>query len=133
MEYNMGSILTTLVPSIVNKAMDFIGDRFKSDEEKQAIKAKLEMEVKQQVENAWNQEQQELTKRLSLDMESDSWLSKNIRPLTLIYLMLLFTLAFFRDIPEQTLELLQNLLMTVFVFYFGSRTLEKVTKMIRFK
>ena len=129
----MGSILTTLVPSIVNKAMDFIGDRFKSDEEKQAIKAKLEMEVKQQVENAWNQEQQELTKRLSLDMESDSWLSKNIRPLTLIYLMLLFTLAFFRDIPEQTLELLQNLLMTVFVFYFGSRTLEKVTKMIRFK
>ena len=129
----MGSILTTLVPSIVNKAMTFIDDRFKSDEEKQAIKTKLEMEVKQQVENAWNQEQQELTKRLSLDMESDSWLSKNIRPLTLVYLMLLFTLAFFRDIPNQTLELLQNLLMTVFVFYLGSRTLEKVTKMVRFK
>ena len=127
----MGGILATLVPNIVNKAMDFIGDKFKTDEEKQAIKTKLEMEVKQQVETAWQQEQEQLTKRLQLDMQSDSWLSKNVRPLTLVYLMVLFTLAFFRDVPEQTLTLLQNLLMTVFVFYFGSRTLEKITKIIK--
>ena len=127
----MGGILATLVPNIVNKAMDFIGDKFKTDEEKQAIKTKLEMEVKQQVETAWQQEQEQLTKRLQLDMTSDSWLSKNVRPLTLVYLMVLFTLAFFRDVPEQTLTLLQNLLMTVFVFYFGSRTLEKITKIIK--
>ena len=66
-------------------------------------------------------------------MTSDSWLSKNVRPLTLVYLMILFTLAFFRDVPEPTLQLLQNLLMTVFVFYFGSRTLEKITKMVKGK
>ena len=129
----MEGILATLVPSVVNKVMDFIGDRFKSDEEKQAIRTKLEMEVKQQIEDAWDKEQEQLTKRLQLDMTSDSWLSKNVRPLTLIYLMILFTLAFFRDVPEPTLQLLQNLLMTVFVFYFGSRALEKITKMMKGK
>jgi cation transport ATPase len=129
----MEGILATLVPSVVNKVMDFIGDRFKSDEEKQAIRTKLEMEVKQQIEDAWDKEQEQLTKRLQLDMTSDSWLSKNVRPLTLVYLMILFTLAFFRDVPEPTLQLLQNLLMTVFVFYFGSRTLEKITKMVKGK
>jgi cation transport ATPase len=129
----MGGILASLVPNIVDKAMDFVGDHFKTDEEKEAIKTKLELEVKQQLQNAWNEEQKQLTKRMQLDMQSDSWLSKNVRPLTLIYLMILFTLAFFRDVPEPTLELLQNLLMTVFVFYFGSRTFEKVTKIIKGK
>jgi cation transport ATPase len=127
----MGGILASLVPNIVGKAMDMIGDHFKTDEEKQAVKQKLEMEVKQQIEDAWNQEQQQLTERMKLDMTSDSWLSKNVRPLTLVYLMMLFTLAFFRDVPEQTLQLLQSLLMTVFVFYFGSRTLEKITKIVK--
>jgi len=129
----MGGILTSLIPSITNKVLDLVGSHFKTDEEKQAIKQKLEMEIKQQIEEAWNQEQKELTKRMKLDMQSDSWLSKNVRPLTLVYLMLLFTLAFFRDVPQQTLELLQSLLMTVFVFYFGSRTLEKITKIVKDK
>jgi len=129
----MGGILATLVPGIVDKAMGLISEHFKTDEEKEAIKQKLEMQIKAQVESAWEQEQKELTKRLQLDMASDSWLSKNVRPLTLIYLMALFTLAFFRDVPEQTLELLQSLLMTVFVFYFGSRTLEKITKIVKDK
>jgi cation transport ATPase len=129
----MGGILASLVPSIVNKAMDLFGNHFKTDEEKEKAKALLEMQVKQQVEEAWNQEQKELTNRMKLDMTSDSWLSKNVRPLTLVYLMALFTLAFFRDVPAQTLELLQSLLMTVFVFYFGSRTLEKITKIVKGK
>jgi cation transport ATPase len=128
----MGGILA-LVPSIVNKAMDLFGDHFKTDEEKEKAKALLEMQVKQQIQDAWNQEQKELTNRMQLDTTSDSWLSKNVRPLTLVYLMALFTLAFFRDVPEQTLELLQSLLMTVFVFYFGSRTLEKITKIVKDK
>ena len=123
----MGELITTLVP----KVFDFISDKFKTEEEKQEAKKKLEMLIKQQVEDYYDKEQKQLTKRMSLDMTSDSWLSKNIRPLTLVYLMILFTLAFFRDVPEPTLNLLQNLLLTVFVFYFGSRTLEKVTKIIK--
>lgn len=70
-----------------------------------------------------------ITTRHENDMKSDSWLSKNIRPMALIYLMALFTLAFFRDVPESVLHMLRDLLMTVFVFYFGARTLEKVGKM----
>lgn len=74
-------------------------------------------------------EQGNLTERHANDMQSDSWLSKNVRPVALIYLMALFTLAFFMDVPESVLHMLRDLLMTVFVFYFGARTLEKVGKM----
>lgn len=75
-------------------------------------------------------EQGNLTTRHTNDMASDSWLSKNIRPLALIFLMLLFLLAFFMDVPETVLEMLRDLLMTTFVFYFGSRTIEKVANMM---
>ena len=129
----MGGILASLVPNVVNKVMDLVGSKFQTDEEKKAAEAKIQQAVQEQIQNAWEQEQQELTERMKLDMTSDSWLSKNVRPLTLVYLMLLFTLAFFRDVPEQTLQLLQSLLMTVFVFYFGSRTLEKITKIVKDK
>ena len=129
----MGEILTSLVPNVVNKVMDFVGSKFQTEEEKKQAETKIQQVVQEQIQNAWEQEQEQLTERMKLDMTSDSWLSKNVRPLTLIYLMFLFTLAFFRDVPEQTLQLLQSLLMTVFVFYFGSRTLEKITKIVKGK
>jgi len=129
----MGGILASLVPNVVNKVMDLVGSKFQTDDEKKQAEAKIQQAVQQQIQNAWEQEQEQLTERMKLDMASDSWLSKNVRPLTLIYLMMLFTLAFFRDVPEQTLQLLQSLLMTVFVFYFGSRTLEKITKIVKDK
>ena len=66
-----------------------------------------------------------ITARHQADMTSDSWLSKNIRPMTLVYLMGLFTMAFLIEVPETVLTMLRDLLMAVFVFYFGSRTLEK--------
>jgi hypothetical protein len=72
-----------------------------------------------------------LTTRHQSDMQSDSWLSKNIRPMALIYLMILFTLAFFMDVPDGVLVMLRDLLMTVFVFYFGARSLEKITAMVK--
>ena len=129
----MGGILASLVPNVVNRVMDLVGSKFQTDEEKKQAEAKIQQAIQEQIQNAWEQEQEQLTERMKLDMTSDSWLSKNVRPLTLVYLMLLFTLAFFRDVPEQTLQLLQSLLMTVFVFYFGSRTLEKITKIVKDK
>lgn len=74
-------------------------------------------------------EQTNLTERHKNDMTSDSWLSKNVRPVALIYLMALFTMAFFLDVPETVLEMLRDLLMTVFAFYFGLRTFEKAAGM----
>lgn len=58
-------------------------------------------------------------------------LSKNVRPLALIYLMALFTMAFFTEVPESVLGMLRDLLMTVFIFYFGARSFEKITKMVK--
>jgi hypothetical protein len=71
-----------------------------------------------------------LTVRHENDMQSDSWMSKNIRPMVLIYLMVLFTLAFFMNVPSGVLEMLRDLLMLAFGFYFSIRGAEKIAKII---
>tara|TARA_R110002096_G_scaffold152901_2_gene316387 strand:- start:4276 stop:4722 length:447 start_codon:yes stop_codon:yes gene_type:complete len=79
-------------------------------------------------------EMQEVSKRWDSDMKSDSWLSKNTRPLTLIYLTVITSLYILLDaldisfnIDEAWVELLKTLLVTIYVAYFGSRGFEKVT------
>jgi len=78
-------------------------------------------------------EMQEISKRWDSDMSSDSWLSKNIRPLSLAFLTLSLFLYVILDsslnsfkIAEQWISLLGNLLMLVYGGYFGARTLEKI-------
>ena len=68
-------------------------------------------------------------------MKSDSWLSKNTRPLTLIYLTFSSTILMIIDsfhamfsVDEAWVSLLKTLLVTVYVAYFGSRGAEKITK-----
>jgi uncharacterized membrane protein (DUF106 family) len=79
-------------------------------------------------------EQEELTKRLQADMTSDSWLSKNIRPLTLVaiftgYFMFAMMSAFGHNANEAYVTLLGQWGMLVMSFYFGGRTLEKILAM----
>jgi len=79
-------------------------------------------------------EQQELTKRLEADMRSDSWMSKNIRPLTLLAILLgyfLFAMmsAFGMNANEAYVSLLGQWGMLIMSFYFGGRTLEKIMDM----
>jgi hypothetical protein len=79
-------------------------------------------------------EAQELTKRAQADMASDSWLSKNIRPMTLIaiitgYFIFAFMSAFDMDTNERYVELLGQWGMLIMSFYFGGRTLEKIVDM----
>lgn len=79
-------------------------------------------------------EQQEVTKRQQADMASDSWLSKNIRPMTLIAILLgYFTFAmmsaFGIDTNKSYVELLGQWGMLIMSFYFGGRTLEKIIDM----
>tara|TARA_R110002110_G_scaffold323597_1_gene535848 strand:- start:113 stop:556 length:444 start_codon:yes stop_codon:yes gene_type:complete len=80
-------------------------------------------------------EMQEVTKRWDSDMSSDSWLSKNIRPLSLAFLTLSLFIYVILDsslksfkIDAQWISLLGNLLMLVYGGYFGARTLEKIRK-----
>jgi len=79
-------------------------------------------------------EQNNLTDRLKADMGSDSWLSKNIRPMTLIYILVAYLVlalldASVLDIADAFVELLGQWGMLVMSFYFGGRTLEKIMDM----
>jgi hypothetical protein len=79
-------------------------------------------------------EQNNLTERLKADMGSDSWLSKNIRPLTLIFILLAYSTfammsAFNYNTNQAYVELLGQWGMLIMSFYFGGRTLEKIMDM----
>ena len=79
-------------------------------------------------------EQQELTKRVQADMMSDSWLSKNIRPMTLIFILITYTVfglmsAWDIEVNNNYVELLGQWGMLIMSFYFGGRTLEKIMEM----
>jgi hypothetical protein len=96
--------------------------------------AKLAQEGKLADIQADINEQQELTKRQQADMLSDSWLSKNIRPMTLIailagYFVFAMMSAFNMDTNTKYVELLGQWGMLIMSFYFGGRTLEKIIDM----
>jgi hypothetical protein len=105
----------------------------------QAEQAKLKLlEMQQNGELAQiaadTAEQQELTKRQQADMLSDSWLSKNIRPMTLLFILggyFIFAMmsAFNLDTNRAYVELLGQWGMLIMSFYFGGRTLEKIMDM----
>jgi hypothetical protein len=96
--------------------------------------AKLAQEGKLAEIQADTAESQEVTKRSQADMASDSWLSKNIRPMTLIFILLAYTMfalmsAYGYDANQNFVTLLGNWGMLVMSFYFGGRTLEKIMDM----
>jgi len=105
----------------------------------QAEQAKLKLlEMQQNGElakiNADAAEQHELTARLQADMASDSWLSKNIRPMTLIailagYFIFAGLSAAKIDVNSEYVQLLGQWGMLIMSFYFGGRTLEKIMDM----
>jgi hypothetical protein len=75
---------------------------------------------------------QEISKRWSSDMSSDSWLSKNVRPMMLIFLTISTWLLILMDslnidfgVSVEWIDLLKSLLITTYVAYFGSRGMEK--------
>ena len=102
-----------------------------SKEEKLEAKRKMkellanyQMEVEKQVSARWN-----------ADMKSDSWLSKNVRPVVLIFMIVCTMLLIFIDagainfvVEDKWTDLLQLTLITIIGAYFGGRSLEKVKK-----
>jgi hypothetical protein len=102
-----------------------------SKEEKLAAEAK----IKDLVMGYEAEMQKQVTERWKMDMASDSWLSKNIRPLVLIFLVVSTVLLVFIDagviafeVKASWVDLLQLVLITVIGAYFGGRSLEKVKK-----
>ena len=94
---------------------------------------KLQQEGKLAELNADMNEQNNISDRWKADMSSDSWLSKNIRPMALIailggYFVFAMMSAFGLNANESYVTLLGNWGMLVFGAYFGSRSLEKITE-----
>ena len=99
-----------------------------SKEEKLEAKRKMQELIK----NHEAKMEQNITDRWSADMNSDSWLSKNVRPLVLIFLVVCTVLMIFIDagsikfvVEEKWTDLLQLVLITVIGAYFGGRSIEK--------
>ena len=102
-----------------------------SEEEKLAA----EQKIKELISNYEVEMEKQITERWKMDMASDSWLSKNIRPLVLVFLVVATVLLIFIDagaisftVQDKWTDLLQLVLITVIGAYFGGRSLEKVKK-----
>ena len=137
--------LSTIFTSATAKIVDSVGNAIDKNLTTDHERLQIEKEVKEILKDlelavlkANEVEAQELTKRLQADMASDSWLSKNIRPATLIFVTVaVTTLSFvtiFGELSEPQISALQVwvglwtvVMLTVYGFYFGSRGLEKIS------
>ena len=129
------SILTSIFSSGATELVKGIGgvvdNLHTSDEEK----LEAEQKVKELIASYEVQMEKEISTRWNADMKSDSWLSKNVRPLVLVFLVIATVLLIFIDagaidftVEAKWTDLLQLVLITVIGAYFGGRSLEKVKK-----
>ena len=109
-----------------------IADKFIQTKEE---KAAFEMEMEKIFIEAEAEIQKNVTERWRSDMTSDSWLSKNVRPLVLIFLVVCTMILIFIDagainfqVEDKWTDLLQLILITVIGAYFGGRSFEKIKK-----
>ena len=98
-------------------------------------KLEAERKIKELIANYEIEMEKNITSRWEADLKSDSWLSKNVRPLVLIFLVVCTVLMIFIDagaiafnVEEKWTDLLQLVLITVIGAYFGGRSLEKTKK-----
>ena len=127
----MKKLLQLITGGLIKDVGKVIDDLTTTDEERLAAKLKIEELLEQSDKDA----QDQVTARWESDMNSDSFLSKNIRPMVLIYLTVVFTILSFFDgnvgefkIAEQYVPIFQSLLITVYGAYFVGRTWEKSKK-----
>lgn len=127
----MKKLLQLITGGLIKDVGKVIDNLTTTDEERLAAKQKIEELLEQADKDA----QDQVTKRWELDMQSDSFLSKNIRPLVLVYLTVIFTALSFFDgniggfqVDEAYIPIFQSLLITVYGAYFVGRTWEKNKK-----
>ena len=127
----LASIFSGGATELVKGVGGVIDDLHTSEEEKLEAAQK----VKELVSNYEVEMEKQITDRWKSDMASDSWLSKNVRPLVLVFLVITTVLMIFIDagtikfvVEEKWTDLLQLVLITVIGAYFGGRSLEKTKK-----
>jgi hypothetical protein len=129
------SILTKIFSSGATELVKGVGDVIDNLHTSKEEKLAAELKVKELISNYEIEMEKTITDRWKADMNSDSWLSKNIRPMTLAFLVISTVLMIFIDagtikftVEDKWTDLLQIVLITVIGAYFGGRSLEKVKK-----
>ena len=127
----LGSIFSGGAKDLVEGVGGVIDNLHTSEEEK----LDAERKVKELVSSYQSTLEKEISSRWNADMNSDSWLSKNVRPLVLVFLVVATVLMISIDagtinfnVEDKWTDLLQLVLITVIGAYFGGRSLEKVKK-----
>ena len=129
------SILTKIFSSGAGELIKSVGGVIDNLTTSKEEKLEAERKIQDLIANHEVEMEKNITERWAMDMKSDSWLSKNIRPLVLIFLVVSTVLLVFIDagvisfeVKASWVDLLQLVLITVIGAYFGGRSLEKVKK-----
>ena len=129
------SILTQIFSSGATELIKGIGGVIDNLHTSKEEKLEAERKIQTLIANHEVEMEKQITSRWDSDMKSDSWLSKNVRPAVLIFLVVSTVLMIFIDagtinfvVEDKWTDLLQLVLITVIGAYFGGRSLEKVKK-----
>ena len=129
------SILTKIFSSGATELVKGVGGIIDNLHTSKEEKLAAELKIKQLISDYEVEMEKNITSRWEADLKSDSWLSKNVRPLVLIFLIACTMLLIFIDagalnfeVKSSWVDLLQLVLITVIGAYFGGRSLEKVKK-----
>lgn len=117
-------VVGNLAQGNIDGAIDVItGNETMTDEERAFALQVMELDI---------QEMKGVSNRWESDMKSDSWLSKNVRPLSLTFLTITTVVLIYIDafdssvtVPNEWIDLLKSLLLGIYIAYFGSRGMEK--------
>ena len=127
----LGKLFSGGAADLVKSVGGVIDNLHTSKEEK----LEAERKIKELMANYEMEMEKNITSRWEADLKSDSWLSKNVRPMVLIFLIVCTMLLIFIDagalsfeVKSSWVDLLQLVLITVIGAYFGGRSLEKVKK-----
>jgi hypothetical protein len=129
------SILSKIFSSGATELVKGVGDVIDNLHTSKEEKLAAELKIKELISNYEIEMEKNITTRWEVDMKSDSWLSKNVRPMVLIFLVVCTMLMIFIDagtinfnVEAKWTDLLQIVLITVIGAYFGGRSFEKIKK-----
>ena len=129
------SILATIFSGGAKDLVEGVGNVIDDLHTSKEEKLEAEQKIKELVASYQTSLEKEISSRWDADMKSDSWLSKNVRPLVLIFLVISTVLLIFIDagvinfvVEAKWTDLLQLVLITVIGAYFGGRSLEKTKR-----
>lgn len=128
-------ILKTIFGGSTEKLIDSVGGVLDNLSTSKEEKLEAKRKMKELMANYQMEMEKQVTDRWNADMKSDSWLSKNVRPMTLIFVLVCTMLLIFIDagaisfvVEEKWTDLLQLTLITIIGAYFGGRSVEKLKK-----